>query len=55
MTEGWMSFFQHSNTPSLHYAKAETFKNCRKPLNYLFIGYNSKDLLTGFARYICRP
>jgi hypothetical protein len=28
-------FFQHSNTPSLHYAKAETFKNFGQPLNYL--------------------
>ncbi len=45
MTKGLISFFQHSNTPSLHYSKAETFKNCWQPLNYLFIGYNSEKKL----------
>jgi hypothetical protein len=43
MTKGLMSFFQHSNTPVLHYSKAETFKNFWQPLNYLFIGYNSDN------------
>jgi len=43
MTTGLMSlFFQHSNTPSLQYSKAETFKNFWQPLNYFFIGYDSE-------------
>ena len=37
-------FFQHSSTPSLHYSKAETFKNFWQPLNNLFIGYNSEKI-----------
>jgi len=44
MTKGLMSFFQHSNTPSLHYSKAETFKNFWQPLNNLFICYNSEKI-----------
>ena len=29
------------NTPTLHYSKAETFKNFWQTLNYLFNGYSS--------------
>jgi len=33
------------------YSKAETFKNCWQPLNYLFIGYNSvKKIITNLER-----
>jgi hypothetical protein len=32
-----------SNTPVLHYSKAETSKNCWQPFNYLLIGYNSEN------------
>jgi hypothetical protein len=35
-------FFQHSNTPSLQYSRAETFISFWQPNNYLFIGYNSE-------------
>ena len=41
MTKGLISFFQHSNTPTLQYSKVETFYNFWQPLYYLFIGYNS--------------
>jgi len=36
MTNGFIPFFQHSNTSSIQYSKAETFKNFWQPLNYLF-------------------
>ena len=41
-------FFQHSNTPSLQYPKAETFKNCWQPLNYLI--YSNIENLVLWAR-----
>ena len=41
MTKGIMFFFQHSNTPSLQFSQAESFKNFWQPLNFLFIGHSS--------------
>ena len=37
--------FQHSSIPSLHYSKAEAFKNFWQPLNHLFTGYNHQKIL----------
>src|SRR5210317_1286738 len=41
MTKGLMSFFQHSNTPSLQYSRAKIFKSFWRPLNYFFMGHSS--------------